>query len=267
MSEPVSRSYFIVKHDLLALKKLPNFCWSTHYDAEKAPPVFQRVKIGDRWVGFAWTSGDEDDKRLSLVTGFYECITEARHRSVVVPSYFKGKAWMIEGKECGEQPRQETSIPPINKVLNRNVKNMGTLIQITAEDFNLLRKVTLARDLDPETIPLLHREPECEQELLAVVANGHKKLGISQIIKVNRSFPDMLVKIEGCSEEIYLELEQYSSGFYLHRHDEAVRRGKFKDGKPVAVLCWIDDEPKVKQKVHKVYELQSLMRDSKKLTW
>jgi len=66
-----------------------------------------------------------------------------------------------------------------------------------------------------------------------------------------------------------LELEVYSSGFFAHGHHEHVSNRQFDGGqKPVAVLCWIDDKKEeVEMCVHRVYELQSLIREDKRMKW
>ncbi len=97
---------------------------------------------------------------------------------------------------------------------------------------------------------------------------GHKELGIEEIIQVQKAFPDLLVRIKGCAKPVYLELETYSHGFFAHGHHKQVRQRRFKaDGKAVAVLCWIDNNGEVKDRVHKVFELQSLIRDGRKILW
>lgn len=260
------RQYFIVKHDLASLIQLPNFIWKSEgVSPDVVPHGYNGVKLGDRWFSFAYTSGDQDAQPLSHVTGFYECVAPARYRKIPRDS---GKAWMIEGKECGEQPRIPVGIPPIDVVLGRRTYRSKTLFPITEDEYERIQKVTLARELDPASIPLLQREPRCEQELLVVAAYAYKKLGIREIIRVHKSFPDMLVRIEGHSEEVYLELEMYSRHFILHGHDKQVRNGQFiGDGRPVTVLCWIHDDDRVKNMVHKVYELQSLLRDVERISW
>lgn len=265
MTQSEDRKHYIVKHDLMSLLQLPNFIWRSDMTPDTIPRGFKQVKLGDRWIGFAYTSSDLREKPLSQVTGFFECVTEACYRKV--PRQ-KENAWMIEGKEHGEQPHQPIGIPPIDTVLGRKTFNRATLIPITSDEYEYVRKYSIARELNPECIPLLQREPKYEQELVAIVANGHKRFGIEKIIKVGTAFPDLLVKIEGCPEEVHLELEILSSGFFLHEHEKQVRKGKFLgDGKPVAVLCWIDDDPRVKEHVHKVFELQTLLRDVKKIVW
>jgi hypothetical protein len=176
---------------------------------------------------------------------------------------------MIEGQEFGKQPRKPVGVPPINDLLSpKRVWNNQAIVPITAEDFAKIRDYARSHQLDANKIPLLKREPRCEQELLAAVVFGHKELGIDEIIRVRTAFPDLLVKIKGYAQEVHLELEVYSDGFFNHGHHEQVEKGKFKkDGKPVAVLCWIDNNKEVKGYVHQVYELQSLIREGKKIVW
>jgi hypothetical protein len=160
---------------------------------------------------------------------------------------------------------QPVGVPPIAGLLGKSVWHTQAILPITAQDFGRIREYTTSHAFDPTKIPLIGRMPECEQELLASVVYGHKELGIEKIIRVRKAFPDLLVEIDGNLKEVHLELEMYSSGFFAHGHDKQVRKRCFKDdAKPVAVLCWIDDDPDVKDKVHRVYELQSLIREGKK---
>ncbi|MGA2796504.1 MAG: hypothetical protein ABSE63_02885 [Thermoguttaceae bacterium] len=283
MPKSDERKYFIVKHDLESFTLLPGFIWRTcssdkfgwpHTD--KAPPKFNQVKIEDCWVEFAYVSDDISLEPCSVITGFYECTREAWYGEIpldratlndIADWKWDKEAWMIEGKEFGEQPNYKpVSVPPINEILGRKVFTRGTIIQIHKEDYERIRYEMRHRQLNPKNIPLLEREPLNEQELLSVVVCGYKQFGIEKIIKVQKAFPDLLVNING--NEVYLELEVYIEGFILHEHYKKVDNRKFKgDGKDVAVLCWIDNKSQVKDKVHAVYDLQSLIREGKKIVW
>jgi len=272
-NSPTAPKYFIVKHGLDAFKALPNFVWRTGMGPNDVPHRFAQIKAGDRWIGFAYTTSDRRERSLSLVTGFFECTHEVRYGEIPregrMPDDEATKAWMIEGIPHGEQPRHEVGIPPIGDLLQKRLWNNQAIIPVTRDDFAVIRDYTLCHQLNPNRIPFLRREPKCEQELLAVVISGHKKLGIERIVRIRAAFPDLLVKLEGKREEVHLELELYSEGFFSHGHHHQVRNHQFKeDHKPVAVLCWIDnDKSGVKQKVHRVYELQSLIRERKKIRW
>jgi hypothetical protein len=176
---------------------------------------------------------------------------------------------MIEGLEFGKQPRRPVGVPPINDVVSpKRVWNNQAIVPIGPEDFAKIRDYVFSHEFNTDTIPLLARQPKNEQEVLSIVVSGHKGLGIERIIQVRKAFPDLLVRIEGHSREVYLELEVYSQGFFNHGHDDQVSKRQFtKDGKPVAVLCWIDNDKRVKDRVHRVYELQSLIRDGRKIVW
>jgi hypothetical protein len=177
---------------------------------------------------------------------------------------------MISGKPYGEQPRQPVGVRPIDGLLHKSTFKNQTLIPIEVEDFERIQKETLRREFDTGKIPLLAREPNNEQELLAIVVYGHKQLGVEEIIRVRKAFPDLLVRVKGCSKEVHLELELYSDGFISHGHDSQVHDRRFReDRKDVAVLCWIDNDHahQVKKRVHRIYELQSLIRDGSRIVW
>ncbi len=273
-----NRRYFFVKHGLDALQLMPNSIWN---DQEKDEPRgFKGVKKGARWIGFAYTTSDSRERPLSQITGFYECTRESRFgdlpRKVSEVSGSK-KAWMIDGKPYGRQPRQPVGVPSIEDedLLNRPTFKQSTFVKINNEDeFERIRKYTLEHELDPDDIPFLGREPRNEQEVLAVVLCCHRKLGIEKILRVQTAFPDLLVNLKGTAEPVHLELETYSKSFLLHGHDGQVQDRRFKTDEkaeklPVAVLCWIDNEksPRLKKCVHHVYELQTLIRRRERIRW
>lgn len=272
MPDADNRRYFIVKHGLDAFDALPRFIWNTRNAPEHVPHRYDQVRVGDQWIGFAYTTSDKRERSLSLVTGFYECIREAEFRDIPTAglpvSEGKEQAWLIEGKPCGDQPGGPVGVPPLADLLHKSMyKNQG-IVPISNEDFGRIRDYTLCNQFDKNTIPLLKREPENEQELLAVVVYGHQELGIERIIRVRKAFPDLLVRIAGNPDEVHLELEVYSEGFFSHGHHSHVSDCRFMgDHRSVAVLCWIDNKPDVKNCVHRVYELQSLIREKKKIVW
>lgn len=280
MSRSDARKYFIVKHGLDAFEALPNFIWNG-IDPERMPKDFGRIKKGDRWIGFAYTTSDARERPLSLITGFFECTREARFGKIpskALPvSGGATRCWLIEGKPCGRQPDQPVGVPPIDDLLNRRTFAQTTLVTVTDKEFKDIRDYTLSHEFNPVKIPFLGREPKCEQEVVAVVVSGHKELGIERIVRVQTHFPDMLVKIKGKAEEVHLELELYSKSFLTHGHARQVdnkgrfprKTGKNADKKPVAILCWIDNTKSgvLKPYVHRVYELQSLIREGRKIRW
>jgi hypothetical protein len=175
---------------------------------------------------------------------------------------------MIEGRACGKQPRNPLGVLPIDDLLQRPHFKQGTLVPISEAEFQHVQEKALARQFDTRKISLLGREPRCEQELLAAVVYGHEELGIERIMRVRKAFPDLFVKIRGHSQPVHLELEVYSGGFFSHGHDEHVDKRRFEeDGIPVALPCWIDNDEKVRRCVHRVYELQSLIREGEKIHW
>lgn len=272
------RKYFIVQHGLDALKALPTFVWRTGLGPRKVPHRFNQVEPGHRWIAFAFTPTDHRENRLSLVTGFCQCTEKACYRSVPHQARRASggfeNAWMIEGKFCGPQPAREVGVPPLPDLLGRPVWTNQAIVPITANDFERIRSRVLNDRFNARKVPLLGREPETEQELLAVVVHRHKALGIERILRIRKAFPDLLVKLEGRRDEVHLELELYSSGFIAHGHCDQVSNSCFDaDGRPVAVLCWIDNDgrqsqPRVPKLVNNhVFELRSLISSGTKIGW
>jgi len=259
--------YFIVKHGLDAFKALPNFIWNTSEPKSHMPRGYRQIEEDDRWISFAYTTSDNRERPLSHITGFFECTKKAWYGDVPRKAH-PGSAWMIAGKHYRHPLSAPVVIPPIQRFLSRRMFNQATITQISKKEFERIQNYTSNHRLDPTKIPLLGREPRSEQELVAVVACGHKKIGIEKIVRVQTAFPDMLVKIKGRAEPVHLELEVYSTAFLDHGHQHQVRQRRFK-GEPVAVLCWIDDDwgKALKPYVHRVYVLQALIREGRKIRW
>lgn len=136
------RKHFIVKHDLESLELLPNFIWKI----DKPLPKRRPIKLGDRWIAFAYINNERQKQALCQINGFYECTQEALYRDIPLSSeklnyYVDGKqqAWMIEGKEYGAQPPQAVNVPPINKLLHRKTFNGEAITPITPEEFEQIR--------------------------------------------------------------------------------------------------------------------------------
>lgn len=281
------RNHYIIKHNLEALEALPNFIWNSAARKEKPPKWFRHVKKGDRWISFAHTSTDNREERLSLITGLYECIREARYGKLTpraqAEARHKHGAWLIEGRPLRIRIDHPIAVPPIDAMLKRRAFNQTTFVPISAIEFYRIKQYVKDHRFDPATIPLYGREPQCEQEILSLVTFAHKQLGIERILRARTRFPDMLVKLKGKRQPVHLELEVYSKSFLIHGHHLQVgREGMFTDmdeavgRKPVGVLCWIDDDkhsPKTRTKsrvqdyVQRVFELQSLIRENKRIRW
>jgi hypothetical protein len=81
--------------------------------------------------------------------------------------------------------------------------------------------------------------------------------------RVRQRFPDVEVQLAGRSGPVRIELELYSQSYINHGHPK---------DRNVAVLCWLNDDPrgegkKVKDRVHKIYELRELLRRKEKIVW
>jgi hypothetical protein len=184
-------------------------------------------------------------------------------------------AWLIKGESIGKPLPDPVVIPPLSGFLEaKNVVHQNTIIRISKADFDNIKTYAQSHRFDPKRIPCLGRDPQSEQEVLAVIATGYKLLGIEEILRIQTRFPDMLVKIKGRTDPVHLELELYSSSFKLHGHGNQVRAKRLSlkgdaDHKPVGVLCWIDDDRKgqVARKVHRIYELRSLLRERGTIRW
>jgi len=197
MKYPEDRRCYIVKHNLEALQALPNFIWNSAAPKNHPPCWFRRIKKGDRWIGFAYTTTDEREERVSLITGLYECVRTARYGKLTpraqAEARHPGGAWLIEGKPIGPRVDQPIVVPPIDVLLRRKTFSRTTFVPIDAGEFKRIKKYVKSHCFDPDTIPLLGREPRCEQEVLSIIAFAHKKLGIEQ----NPSIPHAISRPAG----------------------------------------------------------------------
>jgi hypothetical protein len=144
------KSYFIVKHDLVSFEALPGYIWKTLEHSTKAPKGYELVGVGDLWIAFAYEDGN--GRKISQITGFFECTEASRygdipefvaHKETIELEYQEdGKAWMISGKKYGEQPSHPVTVPPINKILGKPMYEQQAITEIDAEEFEKLRKVT-----------------------------------------------------------------------------------------------------------------------------
>jgi hypothetical protein len=270
-----ARNHYIVKHGLDAFETLPNYIWRTEPESEEIPPVgFRRVREGDRWIAYAYTTSDNRERPLSLVAGFYECVEKCRFGKLPRRAHDYGTGWMIRGKIVGRKLDDPVVIPPLERFLKKRMFHGRTITSIPKHVFETIKTYAQKHRLARHDIPGLGREPRNEQEVLAVVAASQKKIGIERVLEVRRAFPDMLVKLKGKAAPIYLELELRSSSFIAHGHKKEVYRRRFKEddshpAKPVGVLCWHNDDERheVQRCVHRVYELRTLLREGRSIRW
>lgn len=269
------RNYFIVKHDLVSFEVMPGYVYNTYEPASNRPIGFRQILKGDRWIAFAYTTSGDRERAVSLVTGFYQATKKLMYGRLPARARLEDRrkkwAWLIKGEALGKRLQNPVVIPPLSRFFgDKNVVQQKTVIRITKAEFNSIRAYVRNHLFDPKRIPCLGRDPLCEQEVVAIIASGHKQFGIEKILKIQTRFPDALVKIKGKAEPVHLELELYSSRFDGHGHSKQVRARRFTgDRKEVGVLCWIDDDRKgsVKQMVHRVFELRSLLQERKKIRW
>ena len=271
------RNHFVVRHDLASFQALPGFIWNSGAPPPPhTPPIgFPQVEKGDRWIGFAYTTGGVREKKASLVTGFYESVARAPRYGLLTPkarasANRKKRAWLIKGTAIGPLLTDPVVIPPLSSFLGENLFHRRTITRISKKQFEEIQTYTRNHKFSSEMIPGLKRDPRNEQEVLAIIASNPLQIGTTKIIRAQTRFPDTLVKLKGKAEEVHLELELYSSSFLNHGHERQVRACRFKgDGKPVGVLCWVDDDKNgnVKKHVHRIYELRDLLKNGNVIRW
>jgi hypothetical protein len=142
------RKFFIVKHDLESLLVLPHFVWRTGKDSKNVPHRFDQIRIGDRWVSFAYMDNERDEQRISQISGFSECVRTKWYGSIppeaISISGGATDAWFIKGEPCGAQPLQPVDVPPLAEILGRKLFNNEAITPISAADYERLRQSVLS---------------------------------------------------------------------------------------------------------------------------
>jgi hypothetical protein len=148
MSEE-DRRYFIVKHDRESFLAIKHHVWRTEMGSHEVPPRFDRIRVGDRWVSFAFIDNEQDRRPLSQIVGFSECVRPRKHEPIppeILPVCDgETEAWFIKGQPFGNQPASPVDVLPLREILGRNLFNGQTITPISAEDFELLRQAVFNR--------------------------------------------------------------------------------------------------------------------------
>jgi hypothetical protein len=160
--------YFIVKHDLESFTAMLGFIWRTNLPKKQTPIGFRMVKVGDRWVEFAYRKGWDNTEPCSMVTEFYECTKahwygqipmdegtlgdnfwEAR-TAEMIKEYCEGRsAHMIQGERCdGYQPRHPVTVPSIKQRIGRTVQPRVAVARIDYDEFGIIRITSRSTSLD-----------------------------------------------------------------------------------------------------------------------
>jgi hypothetical protein len=143
------RKYFLIKHDRESLLALRHFIWRTGKDSKNVPHRFDQIRIGDRWVSFAYIDNERDERRISQITGFSECVRTKYYDPLppeAIPiSGEETEAWFIKGEPYGEQPSVPVDVPPIAQILGRRLFNQEAISVISADEFGRLRECVVGR--------------------------------------------------------------------------------------------------------------------------
>jgi hypothetical protein len=262
--------YFVVRHDLGSLGALPNYVWRTGLRKYEIPHRFRSIAKGSKWVSYAFEGDGHSSDRLRYVTGIYSC-TKPCHYGPIPLSASKRRewavnasaAWLIKGSPVGEKLRHPVLVPTINHFFDSKGYDAVAIRPITKQEFDRICKYVFSHQLPPDEIPVLKREPESEQEVLAIFLQAYQTLGVKRIVRVQQGFPDIEVELAGRKTPVRIELELYSQSYIAHGHPR---------DKNIAVLCWLNDDPrgkgkKVKGRVHKVFELRELLRRKERIVW
>lgn len=263
--------YFVIRHDLASLDALPDFVWNTACGKHKIPHRYKEITEGSKWVSYAYKSTDYSGDRLRYVTGFYSCVQPFQFAPIPLsPSDLLKldpkcpvSAWLIRGEPDKLKLQNRVLVPSIDYFFDTRKFSRQAITPITHKEYERIYNYVFNHQLSPAEIPLLGREPESEQEVLAIFITAHDALGVKRILRAQQRFPDLEVALEGACKPVKIELELYSQSYINHDHPKE---------RYVAVVCWLDDDPrgdgkKVSDLVHKVYELRKLLQHKRKIVW
>jgi hypothetical protein len=242
------------------------------------PRGLKKVHVGDYWIAFAYINDENQREQTRQVVGFYRCtkIPEKRQRIPPHARRLSGNskfAWALFGTPLGEQPAFPITVPSVNEMLKTTKFGQQTLTPITKSEFQKIQQIVRERKIDPQKIPLLGRDPQNEQEVVAILTAAYERFGIMKFERIQCRFPDLLVKLKGKREPVHIEVETYSKNFLSHRHQGQVRNRILKSNEPserlpVAIACWYHNaDGEVSKYVHRVFELRDLLQKKKPMRW
>ena len=271
MQPPAVREprFFIVKHDLASFEALPGRIWQTDRLSDDMPGSYRQVAPGDSWVAHAYQMTEGTKTGANLVQGFFKATKGPEFsRLPMLPAlkslgYAGANAWIIEGEPDGKQPRAPVLLPPLESFLGRKLFTRSSVFPVTRAEYWKIRDFVLGRDEPLGQGGAFGATPRNEQELLVVFTECSKRIGVSRIVRVGTRFPDVSVEHGSAVRTLHVELELVSGGFTAHRHRGQVRRGLFKET-PVCVVCWVDDDPTVKESLP-VFEIRDLLSGRRSL--
>jgi hypothetical protein len=213
--------YWLVKHDKFSIEDRPGWIWRT--TNSKNPPNYQRVKSGDKFILYAHqTSEDEDSEPCYEVYGFYKVLLPVKYNK-------RRGCWEIKGKRISKEGW--VRIPNPSRFYQTNKFNQQSVIRLNGVEFRKFLKYH-EKFLDA-TWGIFNREPENEQEVIALFTNFIGKLGYKGYEKLGTRTPDaIIIRKNGRRERV--EFEYTSQGLKLHT---------LKELKGVKCICWIDDLP------------------------
>lgn len=262
------KRFFLVKHDLASLEALPGCIWNDKRGPRDEPRSYRQVGPRDKWIAYAYIRNEGTRESVSLVQGFFECVRRSEYgplpqtKALDEAGLAHAKGWVIKGRQNDKQPRSPVLIPSIGRFLGKTLYTRSSVIPLKREDYWKIHDYALSHD---EPLPQggpFGFTPKTEQELLLAFAGSCRRIGVERIVSARTRFPDLVV---GISQTIlHVELELFSRNFFVHRHRAAVKNRRY-NGRPVCVVCWVDDEKAV-QNVLPVFELRDLISGRRSLT-
>jgi hypothetical protein len=255
--------FFLVKHDLASLLGFPGRVWQTGRRSSDQPRSHRLIRPGDRWIAYAYETREGERDHASMVQGFYRSTGASAYvrlpktRELSALGNAGTMAWVIEGEPDGKQPTRPVLITPLKALIKRRLFTRSSVIPLKRDEYWVVRDSVNTRDEPVNEGGVFGSDPKSEQELLVLFADACRSFGVSRISRVGTRFPDLTVELGSPDRILHVELELYSHGYVSHGHGKSVKGGRFK-GRPVCVVCWLEDEFTVRKQVP-VFELRSLI--------
>ena len=231
--------YWWAVHDKFSIQQHPGWIWNT---GKRMPQYFGRNQIKEGSVFVLAANRDYDWEGPSGVLsiyGMYEVTEPSDGLQGWVPvirrpeePITETKAWVIKGKRVKNIDERWRVVPKLKSLgVSLPVRNR-TINPLTIEQYQAVKQYLLQRKAPH--LGIMDKEPEYEQEVIAVFARNMEKVGYKKVVHLSTQFPDaILLNLNGKEEEV--EFELYASGLQEHEKKQP------KKWKQVTYICWEND--------------------------
>jgi hypothetical protein len=234
--------FWWVTTDHFSIEQHPGWIWNT---GDKMPQFFGHkgksgLRVGDGFVLAAnrnhWLKSSSGKLQ---VFGLYEVVKECEDNRIDIPmvmgpnsAIITKRAWLVEGKALRQFGERWRTIPTLQSLGIRLPIRNRLVNPIKRANFETIGEYLSQRKA--ARLGVIDREPEYEQEVIALFLSNLRRLGYRKLIRLGPLFPDGVFENDnGMQEEI--EFEVYASGLKEHE------LGAPRKWKSVTYVCWEND--------------------------